>query len=101
MSCFQRNSMTGGLRKEPKPFVLQTGLSDHYPEYKLLAVIDEPSTRPRVLSDLHANIQDIFNESGVQIVSPHYIADPPEPFVVPPDQRSPAPAPPEDQEDTT
>ena len=33
------------------------------------------------MSQLHANIQDVFNEYGVQIMSPHYIADPPEPFV--------------------
>jgi len=86
---------TEGLRNEPKPFVLQTGLADHYPEYKLIAVIEEPQKRARVLSQLHQNIQDVFNEYGVQIMSPHYIADPPEPFVVPPDKRSPAPAPPE------
>lgn len=89
-------SRTPGLRKEPPPFVLQTGLSDWYPEYKLKAVIEDPPARPRVLSDLHKNIQDLFNEYGVQIMSPHYINDPPEPFVVPPDRRSPPPAPAED-----
>ncbi|CAI8978920.1 hypothetical protein EMIT0347P_80262 [Pseudomonas sp. IT-347P] len=25
---------------------------------------------------LHANIQDVFNEYGVQIMSPHYLGDP-------------------------
>ncbi len=97
----QAAEMTGGLRNEPKPFVLQTSLSDYYPEYKLMAVIERPETRGPVLSQLHANIQDIFNEHGVQIMSPHYVADPPEPLVVPPGRRSPAPAPPEDQEDTS
>ena len=29
-----------------------------------------------VLSNLHASIQDVFNENGVQIMSPHYMADP-------------------------
>ncbi len=91
----QAAAMTPGLRKDPPAFVLQTGLSDFYPEYKLKAVIDDPPTRPRVLSALHKNIQDVFNEYGVQIMSPHYINDPPEPFLVPPDRRSPAPAPPE------
>jgi small-conductance mechanosensitive channel len=86
---------TPGLREEPKPFVLQTGLSDFYPEYRLMAVIDQPDSRGRVLSALHANIQDLFNEYGVQIMSPHYEADPPEPVVVPPDRRSPPPAAPE------
>ena len=40
--------------------------------------------------------KDIFNEYGVQIMSPHYINDPPEPFLVPPEHRSPPPAPAED-----
>ena len=91
----QAAAMTPGLRKEPPPFVLQIGLSDWYPEYKLKAVIENPPDRPQVLSALHKNIQDVFNEYGVQIMSPHYINDPPEPFLVPPDRRSPAPAPPE------
>ncbi len=90
---------TTGLREEPKPFVLQTGLSDFYPEYRLVAVIDQPETRGRVLSTLHAKIQDLFNEYGIQIMSPHYRADPPEPLVVPPDRRNPPPAPPENTED--
>jgi small-conductance mechanosensitive channel len=89
---------TPGLREEPKPFVLQTGLSDFYPEYRLVAVIDQPETRGRVLSTLHANIQDLFNEYGIQIMSPHYRADPLEPLVVPPDRRNPPPAPPEKTE---
>ena len=28
------------------------------------------------MSDLHANIQDVFNQFGVQIMSPHYMHDP-------------------------
>lgn len=36
------------------------------------------------MSQLHANVQDVFNENGVQIMSPHYIADPEQPQVVPP-----------------
>ncbi|MGB5660062.1 MAG: mechanosensitive ion channel domain-containing protein, partial [Thermoanaerobaculia bacterium] len=87
---------TAGLRQEPPPFVLQTGLSDWYPEYRLVAVIEDPSIRPLVLSDLHQNIQDLFNQFGVQIMSPHYINNPPEPFVVPPERRSPPPAQPEE-----
>jgi len=87
--------MTEGLRNEPKPFVLQTGLADHYPEYKLIAVIESPEKRARVLSVLHANIQDLFNNNGVQIMSPHYVADPTEPKIVSDDRRDPPPAPPE------
>jgi hypothetical protein len=36
-----------------------------------------------VLGRLHANIQDVFNENNVQIMSPHYRRDPEKPVVVP------------------
>jgi len=41
---------------------------------------------------LHANIQDAFNEYGVQIMSPNYEADPNGPKIVPRDQWFAAPA---------
>lgn len=63
---------TDGLRSDPPPFVLQTALSDWYVEYQLNARLDEPHRRTRVLSELHANIQDVFYENGVEILSPHY-----------------------------
>jgi len=44
------------------------------------------------MSDLHANIQDVFNEYGVQIMSPHYLGDPAEAKVVAPAKWYPAPA---------
>mgnify|MGYP006083587627 CR=1 FL=1 len=58
---------TEGIRKEPEPRVLQVGLLDHYADYTLVFYIEKPSTRPAVLSTLHAEIQDVFNESKVQI----------------------------------
>jgi len=67
---------TPGLHAEPPPFVNQTALSDFYVEYQLNAHLERPEQRIRVLADLHANIQDVFNEHGVQIMSPHYEADP-------------------------
>jgi len=67
---------TAALRREPKPFVLQTALADFYPEYQLNAYLDEPQNRVEVLAELHAHIQDVFNEYGVQIMSPHYRDDP-------------------------
>jgi hypothetical protein len=36
-----------------------------------------------VLAALHGNIQDVFNEHGVQIMSPHYLGDPAAAKVVP------------------
>jgi hypothetical protein len=52
----------------------------------------EPRPRAEVMNLLHGNIQDVFNEHGVQIMSPHYRGDPPQPKVVPPDQWYAAPA---------
>jgi small-conductance mechanosensitive channel len=74
---------TPGLRQESKPTVLQTALSDYYPEYRLVAVIDRPGQRGPVLSALHQNIQDLFHQNGIQIMSPHYVADPDKPVVGP------------------
>ena len=45
-----------------------------------------------MLSALHASIQDVFNEDGVQIMSPRYYENPPIPKVVPKDQWFTAPA---------
>ena len=85
---------TAGILMDPSPVVFQTGLSDYYPEYRLVAqaVPERPRPRAEVLSQLHANIQDVFNEYGVQIMSPHYMADPVDAKVVPPDNWFAAPA---------
>lgn len=61
-------------------------------EYTLFARLEEPQMRAVVLSDLHANIQDIFNVHGVQIMSPHYEADPEHKVWVPKENWYPAPA---------
>lgn len=84
---------TPGVLTLPAPRVFHTALSDFYPEYRLVcqAIPSEPRPRAEVLSALHANIQDVFNECGVQIMSPHYLADPSEPKLVPPDQREATP----------
>jgi len=76
---------TPGVLPAPKPRVFQTALADFYPEYRLVcqAVPTEPRPRAEVLAALHANIQDVFNEHGVQIMSPHYRGDPANPKVVP------------------
>jgi len=77
---------TAGIRKEPKAFVLQRALSDFYVEYELRFHIDRPEARVPVLSELHAAIQDAFNEAGVQIMSPNFEAQPESPVLVPRDK---------------
>ena len=74
-----------GVLADPPPRVFQTALSDFYAEYRLVcqAMPTEPRPRAEVLSSLHANVQDVFNEYGVQIMSPHYLGDPAQAKVVP------------------
>ncbi|HJW46928.1 MAG TPA: mechanosensitive ion channel domain-containing protein [Lysobacter sp.] len=69
-------SRTPGVLAEPKPIVLQAALTDFYVEYRLIVWIAVPKERPIVLSRLHAEIQDAFNEHGVQIMSPNFEAQP-------------------------
>lgn len=74
---------TSSLRNDPAPFVRQRSLSDFYVAYELNAYCDTPHRRRAALSELHAHIQDTFNEHGVQIMSPHYEGDKSAPVVVP------------------
>jgi small-conductance mechanosensitive channel len=89
---------TTGILDTPAPRVFQTALTDFYPEYRLVcqAVPELPRPRAEVLASLHANIQDVFNEHGVQIMSPHYLGDPAHAKVVPKDNWYAAPATPPD-----
>lgn len=83
---------TGGLLQEPPPFVLQKSLGDFAVEYELNAFCKDDRRVLALRSQLHANIQDVFNEHGVQIMSPSYEADPEAPKVVPPENWYAAPA---------
>ncbi|NBW49804.1 MAG: mechanosensitive ion channel family protein [Betaproteobacteria bacterium] len=85
---------TEGILVDPPPQVFQTALSDWYPVYRLVcqAMPERPRSRALVLSALHANIQDVFNTFGVQIMSPQYTADPTHAKTVPPHAWTPAPA---------
>jgi len=63
---------TPGLPGSPAPFVLQTSLDDFYVSYELNAYTGNPQIMAATYSLLHQNIQDAFNEAGVEIMSPHY-----------------------------
>jgi small-conductance mechanosensitive channel len=84
---------TPGLRPEPKPYVLQLALGDFAVTYEINVYCDDPQAMPRLYTALHRNILDVFNEYGVQIMTPAYEGDPPEPKVVPRDKWHLAPAP--------
>ena len=73
---------TPGIRHEPKPVVMQASLEDSYVRYVLLVSLEQQERRAVVFTQLHANIQDQFNEHGVQIMSPNYEGDPDAPKIV-------------------
>lgn len=63
------------ILKEPHPFVFQTGLEEFYVTYDVNAYVREANRQGTIYSDLHQNIQDVFNERGIEIMSPHYRAE--------------------------
>ena len=83
---------TTGVRKTPEPRVRQTELQDFSVKYTLLVCPEVPERRLLILSTLHEHILDVFNEYGVQIMSPHYESDPEGLKLVPKDQWHAAPA---------
>ncbi len=83
---------TDMILSDPRPRVLQRALEDFYVRYQLIVAVDCRASHADVLTNLLANIQDAFNEHGVQIMSPNYEADPEQPAIVPRDRWYAAPA---------
>ena len=83
---------TPGLLQEPPPFVLQKSLGDFAVTYELNVYCDNPQAMLRLYTALHQNILDVFNEYGIQIMTPAYERDPAQPKVVPKGQWFMAPA---------
>jgi small-conductance mechanosensitive channel len=73
---------TAGVKAQPAPFVLQTALGDFAITYELNAYCEQPNAMPAIYSALHRNILDVFNEYGVAIMTPAYVADPEAPKLV-------------------
>ncbi|WP_377186823.1 mechanosensitive ion channel family protein [Ruegeria meonggei] len=72
---------TKGIKAKPEPFVLWTALADYAINYQINGYSTRGSIIPKIRSDLHRNIVAVFNENNVQIMTPSYIADPPEPKI--------------------
>jgi small-conductance mechanosensitive channel len=83
---------TEGLLKDPKPFIRQKSLADFAVNYELNAYCGDASQMMELYTEMHRNIQDVFNENGVQIMSPAYEADPAEPKIVPKERWHTSPA---------
>jgi small-conductance mechanosensitive channel len=65
---------TPHILHHPKPFVFQTALEDFYVAYQINAYTKDVKIQGRIYSELHQNIQDVCNERGIEIMSPHYRA---------------------------
>jgi small-conductance mechanosensitive channel len=83
---------TDTVAPEPRPFVLLKRLGDFAITYELNVPCREVPAMNAVYSALHRNILDVFNEYGVQIMTPAYEGDPDEPKIVAPAEWQAAPA---------
>jgi small-conductance mechanosensitive channel len=78
--------------REPPPFVLEKSLGDFAVTYELNAFVESANALLERYAALHRNILDVFNEYGVQIMTPAYEGDPEQPKVVPQEHWFTAPA---------
>ena len=88
----QAAARTGGLRREPPPFVLMKNLGEFFVTYELNVYCDTPRKIMVLYTDLHGNVLDVFNDYGVQIMTPAYEGDTDQPKVVAKEQWYAAPA---------
>ena len=75
---------TKGLGTDPAPFVFEKKLGHFAVVYELNVFCKNVRFMGAMYSALHRNILDVFNEQGVQIMTPAYEGDPSEPKIVPP-----------------
>ncbi len=92
---------TEGLLDQPRPFVLKSELGDFGVTYELNAFSNDADRMPRIYSELHGHILDVFNEYGVAIMTPHYTGDPEEPKIVQKNEQYISPAQQELKENST
>jgi small-conductance mechanosensitive channel len=88
----QAANRTEGLGTDPRPFVLEKRLGDFAVVYELNVHCANVQDMGPLYAVLHRHILDVFNEYGVQIMTPAYEGDPTVPKVVPQDQWYTAPA---------
>jgi small-conductance mechanosensitive channel len=86
---------TDGILKQPPPYVLQKALGDFAVTYEINGCCNDARTMGFIYTKLHAAILDVFNEYGIQIMTPAYEGDPEIPKIVPKEQWYTAPARPE------
>jgi small-conductance mechanosensitive channel len=83
---------TQGLGSEPRPFVFEKQLGEFAVTYELNVYCTNVNAMRALYAALHRNVLDVFNEHGVQIMTPAYEGDPEQPKVVAPKDWFTAPA---------
>ena len=73
---------TPGVLTQPAPFVLQRALADYSVTYELNVYAAEARMMLELYHELHRQILDVFNQYGIQIMTPAYMGDPTVPKVV-------------------
>lgn len=63
---------TGNVLADPAPFVLQLALNNCSVSYQINAYTNTPEVMAETYSNLYKNIQDRFNEAGIEIMTPNY-----------------------------
>jgi small-conductance mechanosensitive channel len=76
---------TPGLSPKPAPFVLVKKLGDFAITYELNVGCEDATTMAAAYTALHHHVLDVFNEHGIQIMTPAYEGDPAEPKIVRPE----------------
>lgn len=69
-------SRTQAIVHQEPPLVRQLALMDWYIAYELQVRLPAGGSLAAARTELHSHIQDVFNEFGVQIMSPNFVAQP-------------------------
>jgi small-conductance mechanosensitive channel len=81
-----------GQPAEARPYVLIKKLADFAVTYELNLFCPDVKAMLPMYTAMHRNILDVFNQYGIQIMTPAYEGDPAEPKIVPPKDWYTAPA---------
>ena len=63
---------TRSVEHIPVPFVFQLELGEFYATYQLNAYTKEPNEMDTIYSELHKNIQIMYNEAGIDLTCSHF-----------------------------
>jgi small-conductance mechanosensitive channel len=83
---------TQDLGTDPRPYVLEKQLGDFAVVYELNVHCTNIRMMGKLYASLHRHVLDVFNEHGVQIMTPAYEGDPEAPKVVSRGDPQPPPA---------